>query len=151
MGGQTTTPLGALIDRDLNFDKYVLWLCRKADKKLSILIRISQFMTFPQRRNIGKLLSWKYKNTFLYFYAFIESQFGYCPLVSMFCGREANASISHIHKRRLREVYNNEVSPFEQLLPKDRSGTIHERNIKTLFAKLFKIKKNTSRIYEYIK
>ena len=58
--------LGVLIDRDLKFDEYVLSQCKKAAKKLT-----------AQRRNIMK--------------AFIESQFGYCPLVWMFCGRQTNA------------------------------------------------------------
>ena len=66
--------LGILIDRDLKFDEYVLSQCKKAGKKLTALIRISKFMTFGQRRNIMK--------------AFIESPFGYCPLVWMFCGRQ---------------------------------------------------------------
>ena len=63
-------------------------------------------MTFGQSRNIKK--------------AFTESQFGYFPLVSMFCGRQANARINHIHERTLRAVYN------------DKSETIHRRNIKIL-------------------
>ena len=62
--------LGILIDRDLKFHEYVLLQCKKAGKKLTALIRISKFMTFGQRRNIRK--------------AFIESQFGYCPLLWMF-------------------------------------------------------------------
>ena len=77
------TLLGILIDRDLTFDEYVLSQCKKAGKKLTTLIRISKFMTFAQRRNIMK--------------AFIESQFAYCPLVWVFCGRQTNARINHIH------------------------------------------------------
>ena len=118
--------LGILIDRDLKFDEYILSQCKKAGKKLTALIRISKFMTFGQRRNIMK--------------AFIESQFGYCPLVWMFCGRQTNARINHIHERALRAVYNDEISPFEELLGRDKSETIHRRNIKILAAELFKIK-----------
>ena len=59
--------LGVLIDSDLKFDEYVLSQCKKACKKLTAFIRMSKFMTFAQRKNIMK--------------AFIESQFGYCPLV----------------------------------------------------------------------
>ena len=59
--------LGIVIDRDLKFDEYVLLQCKKAGKKLTALIRISKFMFFAQRRDIMK--------------AFIESQFGYFPLV----------------------------------------------------------------------
>ena len=118
--------LGILIDSDLKFDEYVLSQCKKAGKKLTALIRISKFMTFGQRRNIMK--------------AFIESQFGYCPLVWVFCGRQTNARINHIHKRALKAVYNDGTSPFEELLGKDKLETIHRRNIKILAAELFKIK-----------
>ena len=75
---------------------------KKTGEKLTAITRISKFMTFVQRSNILK--------------AFIEFQFGYCPLVSMFCGRQTNARINHIHDRALRAVYNNEVSPLEELL-----------------------------------
>ena len=118
--------LGALIDRDLKFDKYVLSQCKKACKKLTALIRISKFVSFAKRRNIIK--------------TFIESQFDYCPHVWMFCGRQTNARINHMHERALRAVYNDEVSPFEELLGRDMSETIHRRNIKILAAELFKIK-----------
>ena len=123
-------PLGILIDRDLKFDEYVLSQCKKAGKKLTALIRISKFMTFGQRRNIMKV--------------FIESQFGYCPLVCKFYGRRTNARINHIHKRALRAVYNDEISPFVELLGRDKSETIHRGNIKILAAELFKIKNGLS-------
>ena len=122
--------LGILIDRDLKFDEYILSQCKKAGKKLTALIRISKFMTFGQRRNIMK--------------AFIESQFGYCPLVWMFCGRKTNARINHIHEKALRVVYNDELSTSEELLGRDKSETIHRRNIKILAAGLFKIKNGLS-------
>ena len=59
-------------------------------------------MTFPQMRNIMK--------------AFVKSQFGYCPLVSVFCGRQTNVHINHILEMALRAVYNDEISYFEELL-----------------------------------
>ena len=122
--------LGVLIDRDLKFDEYVLSQCKKAGKKLTALIRISKFMTFAQRRNIMK--------------AFIESQFGYCSLVWMFYGRQTNARINHIHERALRAVYNDEITPFEELLGRDKSETINRRNIKILAEELFKIENGFS-------
>ena len=82
-------------------------------------------MTFVQRRNIMK--------------DFIESQFGYCPLVWMFCGRQTNARINHIYEKALRAVYND-----EELLGRKKLETIHRRNIKILAAELFKIKNGLS-------
>ena len=72
--------------------------------------------------------------------AFIESQFGYCPLVWVFSWRQINARINHIHESALRAVYNNEISLFEELLGRDKSKPIHQRNIEILAAELFKIK-----------
>ena len=83
-------------------------------------------MTFGQRGNVMK--------------ASIQSQFGYCPLVWIFCGRQTNARINHIHERALRIVYNDEISPFEELLGRYKSETIHRKNNKTLVAELLKIK-----------
>ena len=72
--------------------------------------------------------------------AFIESRFCYCPLVWMFCWRQTNERIYHIHERTLRAVYNDELSSFAELLGRNKSETIHRRIITTLAAELFKIK-----------
>ena len=39
--------------------------------------------------------------------AFIESQFGYCPLVLMFHSRSLNNKINRIYERVLRITYND--------------------------------------------
>ena len=62
----------------------------------------------------------------------------------MFCGRQTNAPINQIYERALRAVYSDEISPFEELLGRDRPETIHRRNIKILAGELFKIKNGLS-------
>ena len=37
-------------------------------------------------------------------------------------------------------VYNDEINPFEELLGRGKSETMHQRTIKVLAAELFKIK-----------
>ena len=66
-----------MIDRNLSFDEYVFDLCKKAGRKLSVLARLSNYMSLEKRRTLMK--------------AFIESQFGYCPLTWMFHSRKANS------------------------------------------------------------
>ena len=61
--------------------------------------------------------------------AFIPSEFGYCPLVLMFHSRKLNSRINKLHGRALRKVYQNYPSSFTELLEKDNSTTIHNRNI----------------------
>ena len=70
---------------------------------------------------------------------FILSQFGYCPMVWMFHSRKLNDRINKIHKRALRIVYQDRISSFDDLLKKDESFTVHERNIQTLAIELYKV------------
>ena len=88
--------LGLDIDWNLNFNEHVSSLCRKADNKMSVLARLSNFMNFKQRRILLK--------------TFIESQFGYCPLIWMFYSRRVNNSINDLHERSLRIVYKDNYS-----------------------------------------
>ena len=82
-------------------------------------------MTFEQRRNMMK--------------GFTETQFGYHPLALMFYGKQTNVRINHIHKRTLKAVCNDEGSPFEELLGRDKSETIHRRNNRTLAVELLRM------------
>ena len=76
--------------------------------------------------------------------AFIASEFGYCPLIWMFHSRKLNSRINKLHERALRMVYQDYVSSFTELLEKDKSTTIHNRNIQLLATELFKVKNGLS-------
>ena len=115
---------------DLSFNEDVSSLCKKAGRKLSVSSRLSNLMSFQQRRPLMK--------------AFVEAQLGYYPLVWIFHGREINRKINHIHERPLRIVYRDYNISFKVLLTKDKSACIHHRNIQSLPIELFKIKKNLS-------
>ena len=56
--------------------------------------------------------------------AYIESQYGYCPLIWMLYSWSHNNKINRIHKRELRIS-----SSFQKFLKRDNSATIHHRNI----------------------
>ena len=56
----------------------------------------------------------------------------------MFHSRKLNNRINKIHERSLRLVYDDNFSNFEELLNKDGSVTIHERNIQALAIELYK-------------
>ena len=76
--------------------------------------------------------------------AFIESQFGYCPLIWMFHNRTLNNRINKIHERALRLVYQDNTSTFSALLSKDNSFSIHHRNLQKLAIEMYKVKQNIS-------
>ena len=70
--------------------------------------------------------------------AFINSQFGYCPLVWMKHSRKLNNRINRIHERALRVAYDDNLSSFRDLLIKDKSVTMHVKNFKCLPQKCLK-------------
>ena len=72
--------------------------------------------------------------------AFICSQFGYCPLVWMFHSRKINNRVNSLHKRALRVVYRDYNATFSKLLSKDKSVTIHQRNLQLFATEIFKTK-----------
>ena len=71
---------------------------------------------------------------------FICSQFGYCPLVWMFHSRKINNRVNSLHERAVRVVYRDYKATFSELLSKDKSVTIHQRNLQLLVTEMFKTK-----------
>ena len=69
--------------------------------------------------------------------AFFKSEFNYCPLIWMCHSREGNNSINRLHESCLRIIYNHKQPPFNSLLEKDSSISIHEVNIKILVTQIF--------------
>ena len=69
--------------------------------------------------------------------AFIESQFSYCPLIRMLHSRTLNNKINRIQERALRTVYSDYNSSFNELLNKDGSFTIHQRNAQSLAIEIY--------------
>ena len=59
----------------------------------------------------------------------------------MFCSRDMNDKINSIHKRALRMVYLDYTSSYAELLKKDKSVTIHQRNIQLVAIEMFKVVK----------
>ena len=74
----------------------VYHVSKKAGRKLAVLARLSKFMSFKQKRILMK--------------TFVESQFGYCPLIWMFLSRKVNNKINHLQEPSLKIVYNDYIT-----------------------------------------
>ena len=69
------------LDSELKFKDHVNFMCKKASQRLYALGRIAPFIDLKQRRNMK---------------AFVESQFGYCPLIWTFHSRGLNNKMNRI-------------------------------------------------------
>ena len=56
----------------------------------------------------------------------------------MFHSRTMNNKINRIHERSLRLVYSDYSSNFDELLRRDGSFSIHDKNIQTLAIDIYK-------------
>ena len=92
--------LGVCIDNNLNFNEHVSNICKMVSKKLHALRRVSQLMNKDKLRILMK--------------SFIESQFGYCPLLWMFDNRSLNNRINILHEKALRLVYSNNITLWQK-------------------------------------
>ena len=73
--------------------------------------------------------------------ALIISQFSYCPLVWMSHSRNMNNRIDKIHEKALRLVYKDETNlSLDDLLKKDKSVSIHQRNLQILATEIYKVR-----------
>ena len=63
--------LGITIDKNFKFKEHILKQCKKTERKLSILGRVCHILNRERRRSSLMKI-------------FIESQFGFCPLVWIF-------------------------------------------------------------------
>ena len=118
--------LGLWIDNKLTFEEHIKTLLRKGSQKLCALMRVSKYMSTEKLRLLMK--------------TFIETQFNYCPLIWMFHSRKLNKRINSLHERALRVVYKDDDLSFKQLLEKDNSFTIHERNLQKLAILMYQVK-----------
>ena len=71
--------------------------------------------------------------------AFFKSQFSYSPLKWMMHSRKLNNKINLLHERYLSVTYNDGLSSFEELLERDNSVSVHNRNIQCLAIELYKV------------
>ena len=108
------------------FDSHVKSLCKKASQKLIELSRVAYQSDFNQRK--------------LLMNPFITSQFSRDPVVWMFHNRKQNHHISYIHEKALRVVYKEHNFSFDELLEKDNSCKIHDKNLQKLVTKIFIVK-----------
>ena len=85
--------LGVRIDSKMKFDKHILELCGKVNKKVSAFSRLRHYLDDTK----AKLLC----NTT------VLANFNYCPLIWMFSSKAANKEINRTCKRALQVLHKD--------------------------------------------
>ena len=120
--------LGVTFDNQLNFNHHISKICKTASNKLHALARVSHYMDEDESR--------------ILFNSYFSSQFNYCPLIWMNHNKSINKKINNLHERALRLIYCDHSSNFQELLQRDNSVTIHQKNIQALAIMMYKVVNN---------
>ena len=115
--------LGIKIDKKLTFNEHLNYIIDKASREIDALSRVAPNMNKSKKCILMNLLFW--------------SQFSYGPLVGMFHSRTLNNKLNRLHERYLRIVYNDKKSTCKYLLVRDRSVSVHIRNLQILATEMF--------------
>ena len=118
------TLLGVKVDSKLKFNQHVSNICQKVNTKISAFSRISNYLDKKQ--------------LIILYNSFITSQFNYCSLIWMFCGKVAYEDLNRAHRRALRILHNDYSSSFEELLRKSNECKIHIKNLQKLMLEVYK-------------
>ena len=94
--------LGVEIDNKIKFHRHVEALCQEVNKRTSAFARLNVYISKEQALSICNVV--------------ILSNFNYCPLIWLFCNKNANKKRDRAHKRALRILYNDYDSSFQSLL-----------------------------------
>ena len=119
--------MGVTIDSNLSFSEHVT---------IFVQLPIVNYMLCHVFLNIKISL----KKRHILMTSFIISQSSYCSLMRITHSRGFNNRINHIHERVLCILCKNFSTSFVGLLARDRSATIHIRNLQQLAIEIFKVK-----------
>ena len=116
--------LGVTFDNKLNFEKHIITICQRANRKLNALARLT-YMELGKRHMLMN--------------AFFNSQFNYCSVIWMCHCRALSNKINRLHERCLRIICNDKTYTFKEFLEKGNSVSIHYGNIQALAVELYKV------------
>ena len=116
--------LGLTIDHKLKIDAHIDKLCKTARFKLHALRRIRKFLTLEQAKLLAHL--------------FVNTQFGYAPLIWIFTSKNSMLKVNKTRRRTLRVVYDDYNDTDEERLASPNDISIHQKHLKHLAIEFYR-------------
>ncbi len=110
--------LGVYIDSWITFSKQISFICQKAGHQTGAIIEMEVKLSI--------------------YWAFILSNFNYCPVVWMLCGQGNVKKMEHIQLKALRFVFNDFTLSYVELLTKSERPSISIHLIRSLAIEVYK-------------
>ena len=120
----TVKLIGITIDDKLKFDKHINNLCKRASGQLNQLFRLKRYVQHEER--------------IICVNSFIFSNFNYCPLIWHFTSASSTAKIEKIQERALRFLYDDYITPYDELLQKSNKVKMTTSRLRTLCLEIYK-------------
>ena len=113
---------GPLLFNILLADDHISELRENASRKIHVLARVTPYMSISK--------------TCIFMNAFFISQFSYCLLLWMCSSCINNRKVNSLRKPCLQIIYQDKKLSLEQLLINDKSVSVHQRNLQSLYTEM---------------
>ena len=125
--------LGVTLDDRLNFKSHVDDICNRASRQINSFKRFSKYLKIDRRLSVYK--------------SFIQSNFSYCPVAWLFCGRKNSNKLEKLQERALRIVFNDFSSSYEFLCERANTLPLSFYRLRFLCIEMYKCIKETNPTY----
>ena len=125
--------LGVTLDSQLNFKEHIDNLCNRASRQINALRRISKFLDTSARLKIFK--------------SYIHSNFSYCPIAWIFCGKVNSVKLEKLQERALRFVFRDFESTYDELLTRANILPLSLFRLRFLAIEIYKCRTDNNPLY----
>ena len=118
--------LGVTLDDELRFSTQISDICKKASKKVGVLVRLRNMIPREAKLQL-------YKSAIL-------PNLTYCHIVWHFCKASDARKLERVQEWALHVVYNDRNATYEELLEKGRLSSLENRRLQDILILMYKVK-----------
>ena len=115
------------------FKSHVDDICNRASRQINSFKRFSKYLKVDRRLSVYK--------------SFIQSNFSYCPVAWLFCGRKNSNKLAKLQERALRIVFDDFSSSYEFLCERANTLPLSFYRLRFLGIEMYKCIEETNPTY----